>query len=282
MERMLTDEEGQQLKKIEYSILKEIQKVCDNHNIRFFLVGGTLLGAVRHHGIIPWDDDIDIGLMRKDYEAFVRYAMNELPSYLRVVNYSTDRGIGEPFTKVMDMRYKMVEIFASTSNAPTGVFVDVFPVDHAPDSLIKRTIHRFRNYELRKLILLEANYNFRKTGLKKVGYGILKSIARLRGRKALVSAYEKNAIKYEDTLCKDVVILGSNYGYEIESIDTEAMKKTKMVPFEDSKFPVPVGYERYLRKVYGDYMQLPPVEKRMNKHKLYDLDLTAFQDEAVI
>ena len=220
MERLLKPEEAEQLKKIEYAILKEIKKICDNHNLQFFMIGGTLLGAVRHHGIIPWDDDIDIGLLRKDYQTFIEFAPKELPSYLWVSNYHTDEGMGEPFTKVMDMRGKLVEIFASTSNSPKGIFVDVFPVDHVPDSKIKRIIHRFKNYELRKLILLDANYNFRKTGIKKVGYSLLKAYAKIRGRKSLIDAYEKNASKYEHVPCKNVVILGSNYGYEIENIDT--------------------------------------------------------------
>lgn len=270
-------EEAELLKKIEYAILKEIKKICDKHNLQFFMIGGTLLGAVRHHGIIPWDDDIDIGLLRKDYETFIEVAPKELPSYLHVSNYHTDEGMGEPFTKVMDMRGRLVEVFASTSNSPKGVFVDVFPVDHVPDSKIKRAIHRFKNYGFRKLILLEANYNFRKTGIKKVGYDILRAYAKMRGRKSLVKAYERNASKYERIPCKNVVILGSNYGYEIENIDTEAMSSVQIVPFEDGSYPIPAGYERYLCKVYGDYMQLPPIEKRLNKHKLCDLDLSAFE-----
>ena len=273
-ERLLKPEEAEQLKKVEFAILKEIKKVCDKHDLQFFMIGGTLLGAVRHHGMIPWDDDIDIGLLRKDYETFIKVAPKELPSYLFVSNYHTSDGAGEPFSKVMDMRGKMVEIFTATTKAPQGIFVDVFPVDHVPDSKIKRAIHRFKNYELRKLILLEANYNFRKTGVKKIGYDVLKAYAKLRGRKSLVTAYEKNASKYERVPCKNVVVLGSNYGYEIENIDTEAMSSVELVPFEDGQYPIPVGYERYLRKVYGDYMQLPPVEKRVNKHKLCELDLS--------
>lgn len=276
-ERFLKPEEAEQLKIIEYAILKEIKKICDNYNLHFFMIGGTLLGAVRHHGFIPWDDDIDIGLLRKDYETFIKVAPKELPSHLFVSNYHTDEGMGEPFTKVMDMRGRLVEIFASTSNSPKGVFVDVFPVDHVPDSKIKRIIHRFKNYELRKLILLNANYNFRKTGIKKIGYDILRTYAKMRGRKSLVDAYEKNASKYEHIPCKNVVILGSNYGYEIENIDIGAMSSVQMVSFEGGQYPIPVGYERYLRKVYGDYMQLPPIEKRVNKHKLCELDLSAFE-----
>ncbi len=277
-ERQLDHEEAELIKKIEYAILKEIKKICDRHNIRFFMIGGTLLGAVRHHGIIPWDDDIDIGLLRKDYELFIRYAQSELPPYLKTVNYHTDPNCGEPFTKIMDMRGKMVEKFTASTKAPQGVFVDVFPVDNAPDSFVRKTVHRFKNYTIRKLILLDANYNFRKTGIKKLGYDLLTLYAKCRGRDSLIKAYEKNAAKYADVPCKNVVILGSNYGYEIENIDSEAMAEVKTVPFEDGEYPIPVGYERYLRKVYGDYMQLPPVEKRTNKHKLVDLDLSAFKD----
>lgn len=275
-ERLLEPEEAEQIKKIEFAVLLEIKKVCEKHNLQYFLIGGSLLGAVRHHGIIPWDDDIDIGLLRRDYEAFIKYAQEELPDHIEIVNYHTNTHCGEPFTKVMDMRGKMAEIFTVTSKAPQGIFVDVFPVDNVPNSSFKRVIHRFKNYELRKLILLDSNYNFRKTGIKKIGYTLLKAYARIRGRDSLVKAYEKNASKYNNQSCSNVVILGSNYGYEIENIDFEAMSSVEIVPFETDEFPIPVGYDRYLRKMYGDYMQFPPIEKRVNKHKLIELDLSGF------
>lgn len=153
----LNEQDLQIIKSAELRIVNEINQICLRNNIKYSMIGGTLIGAVRHHGFIPWDDDIDLMMERSEYKRFLNIAEKELSEEFYIADYEHTPSIGEPFTKIMMKNTVMKESFTGSSNAPAGIFVDIFPVDNAPQSKLFKTIQRYKNYILRKKILIKSN-----------------------------------------------------------------------------------------------------------------------------
>lgn len=271
---ILQEDDLKLIKQLELEICKEIRAICDRNDIQYSIAFGTLLGAIRHGGFIPWDDDIDIAMLRSEYDKFLNCADKELDERFEIVNYEHNDNVGEPFTKIILKDTIMLERFAEFANAPCGVFVDIIPYNAAPDNWIKKTIHRFLNYELRKRILISSNYNFQKTGLKKLIYGLLKAIS--HNKKSLVKQYRKNEKRYNNSDTQEVVALGGNYGYIKDTIPKEWLMEYKKVIFEDEEFSAFAKTDEFLRHYYGDYMKLPPENMRVNKHTVAKLDLSHY------
>ncbi len=238
-----------QLKQL--GILEEIDKICRRHNIEYWLDGGTLLGAVRHGGFIPWDDDIDIAMTLEDEKRFEEIAPKELPEWLFLQTPKTDPGSKEPITKIRDVNSLYIE-GGDTFGRPyvKGIFVDIFPFVDYPDisrkwikTLTKgisksySILHHQHEYSLRSFA------EFFYFGVKYYLYRGLWSIACLCGKK---------------TRCSDVPILN---GRGI-SFDKKAIKPLGTILFEGKEFPAPCSPDSYLSDLYGNYMQIPPVEKR--------------------
>lgn len=267
------EEELSIIKKCELNILREIKRICDANNINFILGGGTLIGAVRHKGFIPWDDDIDIAMLRSDYEVFIK-AASDLPDYMVVLSHPAYEKYGEQMTKVMDIRAIFRERFAQNVDIPAGVFVDIFVFDNVPSNQISRMVHRFKNYTLRKMILLANDYNFTKYGWKKEAYKLLQKMIKPFPVKSLQKAYDKNAQRYNRQKTDKVVSLSGSYGYKKETVPVSYLEDLVFVEFENDMYCAPREYDAFLRSVYGDYMKLPPKEKQVNKHTLAELDLS--------
>ena len=263
------------LRVLELKIACEIKRVCELHDIKYSLAFGTMLGAVRHGGFIPWDDDIDIIMPKEDYNKFLYYAENEFSYEFQLVNYETNDECGEPFTKIMLKNTVFQELFTEGTQTPNGVFVDIFPYDNRPDELWKALLHRFKNYELKKRILIASGYKFRKHGLKKIIYRLLWA-STLVGKKRLITLYRSNQTRYDKAKTKRVVALGGNYGYEKDSIPADWLDEYTTIQFEDTEFKVIKKYRDFLSHYYGDFMKLPPVEDRVYKHKISQLDLTQY------
>ena len=249
---------------VELEILDEIDRVCTENGLRYSLAGGTLLGAVRHQGYIPWDDDIDILMPREDYESFIR-------------TYRSERNI------VMDLREvaTTVEVTAKVCRKGTvmtdhllgrsswGVNIDIFPVDGIPDPYGAHCgqIARLR----KKLGQICPFYRvvahrkwawFLKYCLKRVIYFYPGTFVGLKRKiDSLASCYSLKDTRF------GAAILGC-YG-EKEVIRKEAFLAYVSLPFEDRHYQALQDYDRYLRALYGDYMQWPPEEKRVSHH-LYD------------
>ncbi len=238
-----------QLKQL--AILEEIDKICRRHNIEYWLDGGTLLGAVRHGGFIPWDDDIDIAMTLEDEKRFEEIAPKELPEWLFLQTPKTDPGSKEPITKIRDVNSLYIE-GGDTFGSPyvKGIFVDIFPFVDYPD-ISRKWIKTLTKGISKSYSILhhQHEYSFRSFaeffyfGAKYYLYRGLWSIACLCGKK---------------TRCSDVPILN---GRGI-SFDKKAIKPLGTILFESKEFPAPCSPDSYLSDLYGNYMQIPPVEKR--------------------
>ena len=238
-----------QLKQL--SILKVIDDICRKHDLKYWLDGGTLLGAVRHRGFIPWDDDIDIAMDYQDMKRFAEVAPKELPEGLFLQSPETDPHVKEQMVKVRDLNSLYIEKGDNfVDDYVKGIFVDIFPFEAHPDmpkSWLQRLakgitksnsiLHHPHTYSLR------AFAEFFWFGGKLLLYQAVWTLLRL----VLPSSRYANIPKMN--------------GYGITH-DRETVLPLSTIQFEDTAFPAPHDPDQYLRNIYGNYMEIPPVEKR--------------------
>ena len=254
----------EELKCIQMDILKAIDLFCKQNNIKYSLAFGTLLGAIRHQGYIPWDDDLDIMLLREDYTKFLKEFRHEIYSVITPTN-NIDYSL--PFAKVFDRR-TVIDEYADTK-CTYGVYVDVFPVDNTPDNpkelnfFLKQKDYLNKQHIL-KILKIRNNRNPIKNLIILIGHIILsfKSLHKIVMEMDILSSkYSSNAG------CKFKGIIAPNDNRREELLPSEFFDSYTTVHFEGSEVMAIEKYDEYLKATYGDYMQLPPVEKRVSHHK---------------
>lgn len=246
------------------NILKEIDKICTKHNLRYFLDAGTLLGAVRHKGFIPWDDDVDIGMPREDYIKFLEIAQKELPDYLFLQTFETDKyyDIYQTPSKVRDSRTLIFEEHVpKNEKMNNGLFIDVFPFDSLPKSKAVYKVQRnISEFILRSYVRLRDRPE--KLSLKnKITFTIYRIITSI--------FKTKNRLKFFNFLIKWNDKDSPYITYGVDTIWSEYVHKKEdyfdliRLEFEGEKFLAPKNYDAILSKLYGDYMTLPKEEDRV-------------------
>lgn len=239
-----------QLKQLE--ILKEIDRICKKHHINYWLDGGTLLGAVRHGGFIPWDDDIDIAMRQEDMRRFEQVAPSELPSHLFLQSPSTEPDSKEPIVKVRDLNSFYVEPGDDFSaDYQKGLYVDIFPFINYP-TVSKSFTKRFGLAVSKSYSILHKphHYSLRATA-EWVWFGAKYLIARI----AWAIAF---ALRPHDTYISNILI---NNGYGIMHRQ-DSVFPLSTIHFENDDFMAPHDPDAYLTDLYRNYMEIPPVEKR--------------------
>lgn len=252
------------LKKIQLSILHEVASFCDKNGIRYFLSYGTLLGAVRHKGYIPWDDDIDIMMPRVDYMKFIQ-SFNEYDSKSKVISHYLDSKYPWPFAKVIDTTTTMEE-YINYAYADMGVYIDVFPIDGLPSNK-KQIIKLFRKAKILKLIIsMKRGKKFHSRSVLQNFILNFSFIFSFIDYAKLVKKFDKIISLYPFDEAEYTAILVEVGDGIIECIPRTFYDQKVSLPFEDGLFNAPGEYEKWLEYIYGDYMTLPPIEKRISHH----------------
>lgn len=263
------------------SIAKEIKRICEKHNIDYFLDGGTMLGAVRHKGFIPWDDDMDIGMTRENYNRFIEVAKSELSEEYFLQTWETDQYYPMPFAKVRKNGTLFVENNFEKSKMHQGIYVDVFPYDYFPAT--KRKQKRFwrkKNF-LSSLLLMKCksvkflsnNNTALKVFLKLCMFTFIKFICIFNSKRRIVQRYEKLITKYNDKTSGIVYEQTQCYKFGHFVIPENCICGRIDLPFEDTQFKCLENYHQYLSTLYGDYMTPPPEEKRAVGHYIVKVEL---------
>ena len=263
------------LRKVQLTLLdiaKEIKRVCEENDIPYFLYRGTFLGAVRHQGFIPWDDDMDFAMLREDYEKFCRIAPEKLGANYAFQNWHTSKNFAQPFAKVRKRGTLYIEA-KSAQLEENGLYVDIYPLDFAPEKEADRAVLAKKLLHLFRIKLMQGGYTpwmeeDRILWVKRIGYTAYQAAALFVGRKKLIRMYEEAAlaVKDSDTLYEQSALPVAYY------FDRNHYRETTMYPFEDTFFPGPKDYDAVLRSLYNDYMTLPPEDKRENRHQIGMLD----------
>jgi len=251
-------EDIQELRQIQIGILDDVHRFCEEHGLRYFLSSGTLIGAVRHKGYIPWDDDIDIHMPRKDYERFLQTYNDERGIY-RVLNPNTEPHYYYTFAKVIDSRTRMVE--DENVGYEIGVYIDIFPEDYVTDNLLKRKlIFQLKHllYKIRRCKISHSNPLYSKWAYLcyrnlPLSVGMVNSIIKLIIMRNKPSGFVSNMTESGATNVDDC-------------IPVEDVESAIDIEFEGKMYKTMIGYHDYLTRVYGDYMQLPPEDQRVT-HK---------------
>jgi len=264
----ITPEKLRQLQLLEFEILLEIKRICEKHSIPFILIAGTLLGAVRHNGFIPWDDDIDIGMLRENFDRFCKIAPDELSEKFFLQTPETDITCGNYCCARIRLEGTKFITNTNPKNAKhNGFFVDILPFDNIPDLYIQGSLYwNIFNVFIRVYWFRLGYHPHPKSLMARIimHFGRLLCIpiptSTLRN---FLEIYHK---KYEKIDSKYVVILLGSWGFRRERHLRETVIKTTLLPFEGTLMPVPENYDLFLREQYGDYMLFPPAEERKMRH----------------
>lgn len=259
----------EQTKKIQVNMLEYIHNICEKNNINYFLIGGSLLGAVRHKGMIPWDDDIDIALLRNDYNKLISILKKEKSNEYMILNNQIQKDYFYPFSKLINKKTVLIENnFESIENY--GVYVDIFAIDSLPED--EKEINK--RYKMQKryqnmIFLAAADNSKNKNILKRIMRDFCKKILKLYGYKNIVNKYDRICTKYN--YLKNSKLAISNwpiYSKENEIQKLADYKNIMEIEFEKLYVKVPKNYDRILTTAFGNYMELPPEEKRVSNHNI--------------
>lgn len=262
----------------ELAILKEFIRICEKHNLTYYVLGGTLLGAVRHNGFIPWDDDIDIGMPRKDYEKLMRIEPNEFQLPYQLISELNTPSFTKAFMNLQDSSTKLIMTY-SNEELEASLWIDIFPIDGLPQEPIKKWLHQ-RNYLFSRMLVQLSQFNKIVNQNKPNRPFIEKVIIKLASIINIESIlnYESCQKRYISVISKYDMSehYSGNYtgAYKLrELVPSNYFGEGELLPFEDIQVKGPKKYNEYLEAIYGkNYMQLPPEESRVpHQYKIITL-----------
>jgi lipopolysaccharide cholinephosphotransferase len=262
-------------------LAQELKRICEENNIKYFMIAGTLLGAVRHKGFIPWDDDMDFAVMREDYARFLDVCKKDLGEDFELQEMFTDDNYALPMAKILLKGTRFVERTTAKNKALKGIYIDVFPYDNIPDDEKLRRKHNRNTYVLKRWFLAKQGYSIAEKGqtFKAIIYILLKFLGFFVSKNFIRNKLDKELRRFENQKTKKVAAIGGAYPYSKESVEREWFLESTELPFENITLSAPKGYVEYLTYFYGDYMTPPPEGKRENRHGIIDFDFGKYDLE---
>ncbi len=256
-----------------FDVYKEVAKICDRHGLRYYVTDGTAIGAVRHHGFIPWDDDFDMSMPREDYEKFIDIARCELPQNLKFVNWENTPEFPLLFGKVQETRRQYIEKVEKESGRclSNGIFVDIFPIDGYPESRWERMWTKLLTIFLAAIVRFRCTSFIEQTCKGKLvwlaGFGMFCLMPWMDGQrsKRMCERFLRKHPFAGSRICGRASLRLTLLNRK--PLLSQVWGNGFFVPFYGDKVPVPEDCDAYLRLYYGDYMKLPPEEKRRPAHQ---------------
>ena len=258
---------SEELKQLTLDIMRFVDTFCRENDIKYYIAFGTLIGAIRHKGMIPWDDDIDIVMPRKEYNRFIRLMQEQKGKTIYQVNcYETDPDFYLPWARICNNKTILLNRPHRKEN-DLGVWIDVFPLDNA--STAAEMDSWFEEYQRRRAKVWHTIPTpYEKFSFKKQVFttsALLRAYYGVGNFKKYRDEFVAWAIRYNDKESNEYMVPGTMY--KMRLVFPKALfNDTVEVDFEGLKLIAPAEYDKFLRIVYGDYMQLPPVEKRITHH----------------
>jgi len=265
------------VQKVQIEILLEFDRICKKNNIKYQLFAGTLLGAIRHKGFIPWDDDIDVCMLRKDYNKFIEACKEDLDEKYFLQTYETDPDYILQYAKIRKNNTLFIEQSTSECQMHHGIYIDIFPLDNIMANTLLGRLQLMLMYILGRINLSRVKMlcmNAKKPverRLSIVFHYILKIIPKAWTDKLLT----KIACIFEGKDTKYIANLTNGVTKEILTrftMEKDSFYDTIEWEFEGHMFPVPKNYREVLTRNFGDYMKLPPEEERYPHHGIIKID----------
>ncbi|MCF2555215.1 LicD family protein [Faecalicatena contorta] len=266
-------EELQKIQKKSLEMLLYFKKICDENHLLFYFCGGCCIGTVRHQGFIPWDDDIDVFMPRKDYEILKRIWKRRADVTRYVLEdadaYHTDYNL---FLNIKDTQTTFIRPYQKDLDICHGLVLDVLPIDGCPSGFLQRKMQLMWAliYSVYRAQTVPVNHG---KGISLLGKFALAVVPSKKMRYHIWHFAERQMTKYNMEDCEYVTELCSGPHYMMNRYPKKAFESAVYKLFEGHEMPIPVGYDDYLKIAFGDYMKLPPEEKRVAHHEVIICDV---------
>lgn len=263
----------EKLRIIELDILDEFVRICKKNDLNYYLAYGTLIGAVRHKGFIPWDDDIDVWMLREDYDKFAKIAQSQLNEKYFYQDYHTDPDYPYNFAKIRINGTKFVQAAIDHIDMHHGIYIDIFPLDGAVNDNKKMQMLLKKN-KLLKILLSIISMDKKRSGIKRnfLQRAAISIVKLFFNKKSLHNKLEAVECTYEAKNSDYLIYQSSTYNKSKICMFSKSSFETDELLFNGKCYTVPKDYDIVLKTIYGEYMSLPPIEKQVSNHETLDID----------